>query len=207
MQIQSEQLAYWYFRLNGFLNIPNFVVHPDTGSEQRTDVDLLGVRFPYRSELWPNPMRDDDIFHRVREKTYVVLAEVKAGVCSLNGPWTNPSRQNMQRVLRAVGVLPTQEIDLASKALYERGFYSNQLYCVSLFCLGASESSDVANAYPDVSQVTWSHILTFIYGRFRGYRRQKVSHNQWDEQGKALWSCSERSKTIEDFMAQVQVIG
>ncbi|MBV9469450.1 MAG: hypothetical protein JO316_20600 [Abitibacteriaceae bacterium] len=207
MQIQAEQLAYWYFRLNGFLNIPNFVVHPDTGSEQRTDVDLLGVRFPYRSELLLDPMRDDEIFRRVREKTYIVLAEVKAGVCSLNGPWTNPSRQNMQRVLRAVGALPAQEVDLASSALYQNGLYSNQLYKVSLFCLGATESSAITEAYPHVPQVLWSHTLTFIYERFRRYQRQKVSHNQWDEQGKALWNCAERSRTIEDFITQVQVTG
>jgi len=53
--ITSEQLAYWYLRLNGFLSISNFVVHPDTGGQQRTDVDILGVRFPYRAELLFNP--------------------------------------------------------------------------------------------------------------------------------------------------------
>ena len=38
--ILTENLAYWYFRLNGFLTIPNFVVHPDFGIEQRTEVDM-----------------------------------------------------------------------------------------------------------------------------------------------------------------------
>jgi len=74
--MSAEELAYWYFRLNGFLNIPNFVIHPDTGSEQRTDVDLLGVRFPYRSELLLNSMRDDEMFRRVREKAYVVFLRI-----------------------------------------------------------------------------------------------------------------------------------
>jgi hypothetical protein len=57
-------------------HIPNFVIHPDTGSEQRTDVDLLGVRFPYRSELLLNSMRDDEMFRRVREKAYVVFLRI-----------------------------------------------------------------------------------------------------------------------------------
>jgi hypothetical protein len=207
MQIQAEQLAYWYFRLNGFLNIPNFVVHPDTGSEQRTDVDLLGVRFPYRSELLRNPMKDDRIFRRAGEKTFVVLAEVKTGECSLNGPWINPTLQNMQRVLRAVGALPAQEVDLAASALYEKGIFSNQLYYVSLFCVGAAKSLRVTEAYPEVPQVTWSDTLTFIYKRFKRYKSQKASHPQWDERGKALWDCVEQSRTVEDLEAHVHVTG
>ena len=46
MEITAGQLAYWYLRLNGLLNIPDFVVHPEQGGNQRTDVDVLGVRFP-----------------------------------------------------------------------------------------------------------------------------------------------------------------
>ena len=36
-------MAYWYFRLNGFFQIENFVVHPESYGSQRTDADLLGV--------------------------------------------------------------------------------------------------------------------------------------------------------------------
>jgi len=28
--VSSDALGYWFLRLNGFLTIPNFVVHPDT---------------------------------------------------------------------------------------------------------------------------------------------------------------------------------
>ena len=48
--ISSERLAYWYFRLNGFLQIENFIVHPENRGSQRTDADLLGVRFRHRVE-------------------------------------------------------------------------------------------------------------------------------------------------------------
>ena len=72
MDIQPERLAYWYLRLNGFLTIPNFVVHPDTGSNQETEVDVLGVRFPYRAENLDDPMEDDSYFTTVRDKPFVV---------------------------------------------------------------------------------------------------------------------------------------
>jgi hypothetical protein len=75
IKIKSEKLTYWYFRLNGFLTIPNFVVHPDRGREQGTDVDILGVRFPYRAELLENPMSDDEVF-TTKDKPYIVIAEV-----------------------------------------------------------------------------------------------------------------------------------
>lgn len=33
--LMPEEVAYWYFRLNGFLQIENFVVHPTGGGGQR----------------------------------------------------------------------------------------------------------------------------------------------------------------------------
>src|SRR5258708_7807056 len=96
LRIRAEQLGYWYLRLNGFLTITNFIVHPDQGRNQETDVDLLAVRFPYRAEL--RRMEDDEFFTRIRDKAYIAFTEVKASLCTLNGPWTNRDRQNMQRV-------------------------------------------------------------------------------------------------------------
>jgi hypothetical protein len=86
MDISSEQLAYWYLRLNGFLTIPNFVVHPDQGGNQETDVDVLGVRFPYREENLGLPMEDEKHFRKFPDKAFITIAEVKSGRCGLNGP-------------------------------------------------------------------------------------------------------------------------
>ena len=47
-EFQAERLAYWYLRLNGFLTIENFILHPRTTGKQKTDIDLVGVRFPHR---------------------------------------------------------------------------------------------------------------------------------------------------------------
>jgi len=47
----GESLAYWYFRLNGFIPMPNFVLHEVNGVDMRrkynADADLLAVRFPH----------------------------------------------------------------------------------------------------------------------------------------------------------------
>jgi hypothetical protein len=42
-RLHPEKVAYWYFRLNGFFQIENFVVHPRGRGSQRTDADLLGT--------------------------------------------------------------------------------------------------------------------------------------------------------------------
>jgi len=54
-----ENLAYWYFRLNGCLTIENFVVHPDWRRGQQTEIDLIAMRFPHRSDLLNKSMIDD----------------------------------------------------------------------------------------------------------------------------------------------------
>jgi hypothetical protein len=87
-----EKLAQWYLRLNGFLTWDNFVVHsPDGSSLQRTDVDVIGVRFRHRCELIGNgQLSDDDWLNTWVSHNILVLAEVKPGQCKLNGPTRDP---------------------------------------------------------------------------------------------------------------------
>lgn len=206
MDIRSEQLAYWYLRLNGFLTIANFVVHPDRGLNQETDVDLLGVRFPYRHENLYRPMRDDNHFERVKDKPLIILAEVKTGRCGLNGPWTNPKRQNMLRVLRAIGAFTEADSNVVAQGLYDEGLFVSELYRVSLLCLGGEQNPEIAQRYPNISQILWPDILQFIHRRFRDYRLEKRSHSQWDPQGQDLWKAAERFDEETEFKRNVRVI-
>jgi len=204
-EIKAEGLAYWYLRLNGFLMISNFVVHPDTGSNQRTDVDILGVRFPHRAELLKSPMQDDDVFAGVNCKPYIAIAEVKRGTCDLNGPWTVPADQNMQRVLRAIGAFPNEEIEDIARALYEEGCADESSF-LTLLCLGSKENLKIRETYPRVPQITWDRALRFIFNRFRRYRRQKVSHDQWNLDGRNLWNWVTDCTDPKEFAASVEVV-
>ena len=206
MNISSEQLAYWYLRLNGFLTTANFVVHPDRGTEQRTDVDVLGVRFPYRAENLERPMEDEPRFTCFADKIVLRIAEVKTEQCALNGPWTNPARGNMLRVLLAVGLLPEPEARVAAEALHRRGWYSNQLFHIALTAFGREENPTISKAYPDVEQIRWEQVLTFIHRRFRDYRREKRSHGQWDVAGRQLWDAADQSRSLREFIKLVRVV-
>ena len=210
MAITTESLAYWYFRLNGFLTIENLVVHvglPRSQGGQGTDVDILGVRFPYRSELKLDckPMVDDEFFRQI-DKPLIVLAEIKTGMCALNGPWTDSYKGNMQRVLHALGAFPSEQIDEVAKGLYEKGTYSNDDYRISILCIGKSESPLLSKTKPDVPQLTWSSVLSFIYKRFIDHENSKRPHPQWNPVGQYLWDTTIQHKYsgVESFTEEVK---
>ena len=48
-------------------------------------------------------MEDDVLFKNGRKGPLFVIAEITRGTCKLNGPWTDPAKENMQYVLRAIG--------------------------------------------------------------------------------------------------------
>jgi hypothetical protein len=188
--MNPERLAYWYFRLNGFLTTENFIVHPDQGAEQRTDADLFAVRFAHRAENLLRPMKDDPAVITCQTFVNVIISEIKTGKCMLNGPWTRPERQNMQRVLKAMGCVPDAGINITCEDLYQRGAWADATTTIRLFAIG-EERNDALRLHgktvlPATQQITWSEIIEFLVRRFTDYRGVKSSVGQWTADGKAL---------------------
>jgi len=197
--IQAEQLAYWYFRLNGYFTIKGFVVHPDIGIGQQTEIDIFGVRFPHRSELLIDVMIDDDIIID-DDKIQVVIVEVKAGLCKINKTWRDKTSQNIERFLRAVGILGSEEIEKAAQKLYTNGIFENDSFNIEIILVGKHFNSGLEKQYPLITQVLFEDILKFIYNRFDKYRLQKSYHDQWDDFGKELWRNYVASQNEEGFI-------
>lgn len=189
IRLNPEKVAYWYLRLNGFLQIEDFYVHPAGRGGARTDADLLGVRFPHRAErLYDDPddiMEDDRAGLQLsRDHVDIVIAEVKAGRCALNGPWTDPDRQNVQRVLAAIGCLSPDRISCAADEIYRTGYHEFDAFLrVRLIACGREEDPELRARFPLVPQVTWDNMLGFIFQRFVRYRRQKSQTDHWDSTG------------------------
>jgi len=83
----TEELAYWYLRFNGFFLINNFVIHRTQSIKYSSDIDLLGVRFPYVFEKIGGKTEDWDInlinnFNP--QKILGVICEVKTGGYDIN---------------------------------------------------------------------------------------------------------------------------
>lgn len=208
--LDAEKVAYWYLRLNGFLQIENFVIHPTGRGGQRTDADLLAVRFPHRAErLIDNPhdiMADDQQGLALSPDLIdVVIAEVKANQrCTLNGPWTKPEGQNVHRVLAAIGCIPPDQIGKAAADIYKRGIHvSNRALRIRLVAVGRAHSDDLATLYPHVVQLTWRNVLDFIWQRFHRYQRQKTQVNQWDSEGKKIKRLADLNNAA-DFVEMAQ---
>lgn len=188
--MNPERLAYWYFRLNGFLTTENFIVHPDQGSKQRTDADLLAVRFADRAENLDEPMEDDPRVSRANTFANFAIVEVKTSDCKLNGPWTRPDDRNMNRVIKAIGCIPSASVDAASQSLYRTGAWSSGDATIRLFAVGERKNPKLelhGGALRSLEQqISWSEIITFVIKRFKSYKRQKSSVPQWTNDGKTL---------------------
>jgi hypothetical protein len=204
--LDPEKVAYWYFRLNGYLQIENFVVHPVRGGGQRTDVDLLAVRFPHRAERLiddPNDIMPDDEqrLSFSRGLIDVIIAEVKTNQpCTLNGPWTQKEQQNVHRVLTAIGCLPSDHIARAAADIYRAGVHTSDLGLrVRLVAVGRERNADLTARYPDMTQLVWAEMLAFISRRFHSYRQQKTQVDQWDQQGRRLKQLADEFADVDTF--------
>lgn len=208
VHLDPEMVAYWYFRLNGFLQIENFVVHPERRGSQRTDADLLAVRFPFRAERLFDDQNDimaDDVERLALSVDLVdiVIAEVKSNQpCTLNGPWTQEDRQNVHRVLAAIGCLPPDRIEAAAAQIYLAGFHQGDALRVRLVAVGRDRNEKIALDYPEVTQLLWADMLAFIWHRFRRYRQQKTQVDQWDAEGQRIKNLADRSNEVEDFIRE-----
>lgn len=186
IQADAEDLAYWYLRLNGCFTFRNFIVHPETGSDVRTDVDVPAVRFPYRCERLIEPMEDDTILTQVSQKPFVIVAEAKAPPCRLNESWRK--RDNLERIVRAVGAFSNGEIKDAVDGLQKEGSYESCSCRMTIACFGCATKPQLQEEFPGILQVTWQHVLEFIHDRFSEYPDQKRAHGQWPAIGRKLYN-------------------
>lgn len=208
-RLAPEKVAYWYFRLNGFLQIENFVIHPTHGGGQRTDADLLAVRFPYRAERLiddANDIMQDDEAGLALSKDWidVVIAEVKTNQpCTLNGPWTDADKRNIHRVLAAIGCLTVHSIELAAADLYRTGQHEGENRVrIRLIAIGRDRNAELEARYPSIVQLIWPEMLGFIWGRFDAYRRQKAQVNQWDKDGQLIKRIAHEATDADCFVTQ-----
>lgn len=133
----GETIAYWYFRLNGFVPMTNLVLHePDNDTQYKSDSDLLAVRFPYvfeeiggRPEDWDNERFNHwglDHLH----STVIVFCEVKTGAYKKKSINKSFSSDRLRYAVSRVGFLDPSCVqdavqELGAKPTITRG--SNQI--------------------------------------------------------------------------------
>lgn len=172
MPDKFEQAATWYLRLNGYLTVPNFILHP-----QRTEADVLAVRFPYSKEVVGRNMRVDENLVLRDDKIDFIIAEVKRGRCKLNGPWTKSNTKNMHYVLKWLGMAPPKDIGKIANDLYSKKRHEAPKWTIRLACFGQKRSNALD---PNVVQIKFSEVVFFMRQRFEEFKKIKADHSQWD---------------------------
>jgi hypothetical protein len=189
---RAEEVANWYFRLNGFLSIPGFILHPDKVQRfPETEADLIAVRFPYSAEvLGGRSMTDDGSLLQIdMRKTRIVfiLAEVKVDVCRINGPWSDRTRGNMQRVIRRLGFVADDQIGTIAESMYDDLRWESDTHIIQYIAVGSRSNDDLGRQYPQLLQITFEQISDFLLRRFRDFPEKLPTgpvHEQWPDFGR-----------------------
>ncbi len=188
---RAEEVASWYFRLNGFLSIPGFIVHPDQRRRfPLTEADLLAVRFPYSSEkIGDRWMTDDPLVVGSDKKILFIIVETKAELCRINGAWSDSDRQNMQRAIRRLGFAEESMTDVIAEKMYKSFRWEDENYVLQFISVGKRPNEQLVTSRPHWLQITWDDISKFLFERFREFP-EKLSdgsppaHRQWPKFGR-----------------------
>jgi hypothetical protein len=196
---RAEEVANWYFRLNGFLSIPGFILHPDRVQRYPyTEADLIGVRFPQSAEILGGKRMDDDqvlldIDDGREDRIVFILVEVKAGLCNINGPWSDESRGNMQRVIRRLGFVPEAKIEAIAKQMYDilrwESKSESEKFILQYIAVGSRRNDDLQKQFEKLIQVTYDDMADFFLNRFAEFPQklppgQAPIHKQWPDFGR-----------------------
>jgi hypothetical protein len=196
---KGEELVEWYLRLNGYFVIPNFILHPLLpGGSQRTEVDLLGVRFPHQIEIVCNSERqkvrmenDGNLVND--EFVDCLIVSVKGVRSEAEVNKSMKDFQNLRDIIRRFGVVHSEkDVDkVASELLRDKKSVWNHFQTRFLAVAGKH------NGYSTTKQIIFREIVEFILERFRSYCHHKVDTEQWEGVGKRILSnCQKSSQDI-----------
>ena len=196
---RAEEVASWYFRLNGFLQIPGFVLHSDQPNRAITDADLLGARFPHSQEsLRGIRMADDRWMARATypNQILITITEVKVGHCHVNGPWTDRASGGMERVIRRIGFAPDEMTREITESLYNTLHWQNDDYRVQYVCVGQQTNHELTRRYRELQQLTWEDVAAFLWERFSSFGAIKGAPQSWPMFGREFANAVMRGRVV-----------
>ena len=216
---RAEEVASWYFRVNGFMVCEGFVVHPPEmryGPAQRTEADLYGIRFPHSVErVGRDELMDDgerahlDLFRC--DRPLFILVEVKAGQAAINGPWSRRDERNMETVIGRMGFLTPSEVPMAADAMYDHMRYTADAGDLRYVTVSTSRSQDLQTQYPSLTQIVFDDIAEFLFFRFKRHpmkisRERGYVHGQWPRFARMLGQAICQDNRVSDRSSARQAV-
>jgi hypothetical protein len=99
----------------------------------------------------------------------------------------------MERVLTAIGLYPLEEIRSIADGILADRSYRDSRGEFRLYAMGDVRDPRLARRHPDVRQLLWNDVLTFVHERLTRHGLVKRDHQQWDDVG---WSLYARAREL-----------
>jgi hypothetical protein len=173
----AEELTYWYFRLNGFFLLQNYVLHNIGEGRQRgtADADLLAIRFPYVYEEVGGQGSDWD-----REKflewgldiekvNLALIVEVKSGENVKRSEIEKSfSSKRLKTALYRFGIFPRDDVDRSiCKNLLEQKYIKESSWIITKLAVTGNKIEG------NWLNITLKEIDNFIFKRIETYLSDK----------------------------------
>jgi hypothetical protein len=149
----SEQLAYWYFRLNGFFLITDFVNHRNDNHVTTHDTDLLAVKMPFTSEA----IGGDYLDEYITGKIHGVIVEVKSGQYSASEVLNN--QDILRESINRLGLLEEQDIDTSLAKLQTESKFENDSCIIEKILICSNQRRGIN---PGFRLITLENVLRHI---------------------------------------------
>lgn len=170
----GEELAYWYFRLNGFFLIDDFVLHKaDLDGNNNADSDLVGIRNPHTYErIGLDDVNDNcpvlnEIIPDLRENQVAIICEVKAGTVS---PTIRlGDRDRIRYVLRRIGTIPLEGIDDVAEELSNKRSGTYDGMSIHKIVISNHKIDE-----PGFAHIPLAAVDDFIWTKFTKYYTDKI---------------------------------
>ena len=174
----SEEIAYWYLRLNGFFPISNFVIHKTDINKHTSDADVLGIRTPFVFEEIGGQKCDwDDHFIAKFESGSIIgiICQVKGGATGTTEKLF--SEEYLLRSVKRLGL--TKDINPVMKTLRMETIYECESKIpgnLSKFSIAKLLiSRDIPSANNNYIHLSLDHVIKFIIERIQKYKQQKYA--------------------------------
>lgn len=174
----GETLTYWYFRLNGFFPVMDFVLHGENGTASRSaDCDLLAIRHPHvyedvggRHDDWD--IKFNELGIDLRNKIVGAIIEVKTGEYTASthrNIETSFSGRRLKYAINRFGFWPQPESEDISHRLQTLPHIVHDRYCILKLAIADAPQN---REHPYWHLMTLEEVDAFIFRRFEFYQQK-----------------------------------
>ncbi|MEW8963482.1 hypothetical protein [Paraclostridium dentum] len=198
----AEELTYWYFRLNGFFLLENYVLHNVGEGQQRgtADADLLAIRFPYVSEEIGGQSKDWDKEKfstwgfDIEKDDLALIIEVKSGKeLKKDEIEKSFSPKRIETALCRFGIFPHEDVPRIHENLLEQKYVKESSWIIAK--VAVTEDKKEGNWL----NITLKEINDFIVKRIETYLYDKHADRMYFSSTLiqyVAWKCKQNSVSM-----------